>query len=187
MQKRNPGSSAGFSLLEVIFAIAILVAAMIPLTNLMTTTNRGAKLTRDHLIASTLAEMAIEQFHAAATEDAQASFDRAVTAYSTPDGASGASGCPGVPISALAQKTGDTIMPADGDATLDPAVGEPDYVSLYQRYSYSMSIKASGAPSVTTTDGRSALARVDVRVYWKDIEGNCQSVGLSDFVARRDF
>ncbi len=186
MQKRRWVLVRGFSLLEAIFAIAILVAALIPLTTLMTTTNRGVKVTRDHLIASNLAEMAFEQVYQAATEDQQGSFDRAVATYASIGGGS-ASGCPGAPISALVQAPGDTLMPSDGDAALDPNTGEPDYVSLYKRYSYTMDVRVANAPTVTADNGQPTLAHVDIKVYWKDLEGNCQSVALSDFVPRRRF
>lgn len=187
MRSRFKVGARAFSLLEVIFAFAILVAALIPLTDLMTTTNRGVKVTRDHLVASNLAEMAFEQVYQAATEDRQGSFDRAATGFSTPNGATAASGCPGVSISNLVQASGDTLMPADGDPTLDPASGDPDYVSLYKRYSYTLDIRVSTSNNVTTADGQPTMMHVEVRVYWKDLEGNCQSVGLSNYVARRQY
>lgn len=180
-------TTRGVSLLEAIFALAILLAALIPLTDLMTTTNRGVKVTRDHLVASTLAEMAFEQVYQAATEDSQGSFDRAASGFSTPNGATAPNGCPGAPVSNLAQGSGESIMPADGDPKLDPASGDPSYVSLYKRYSYTMDIRVSTANSVTTADGQPTMAHVEVRVYWKDIEGNCQSTGLSNYIARRRY
>ena len=179
--------TSGFSLLEVVFAVAIIAAAIIPLTDLMTTTSHGSAVTRDHLIASNLAELAFEQVYEAATADSQASFDQAVATFNTPAGSVGPGGCPGVPVSDLAKKPGDTIMPGDGDPKLDPATGDPEYKLLYQRYSYTMTTQASASANDTTTDAKSTLARVDVKVYWKDLQGNCQSVALSSYVPRRRY
>jgi hypothetical protein len=177
----------GFSVLEIVFAIAILAAAMIPLLTLVSTTNRGTKVTRDHLIAGNLAELAFEQVYQAATEDSQLAFDKALGTFNTPGGSTGPGGCPGVPISTLGTQLGETLMPSNGDPALDPATGDPDYVSLYQRYSYTMTTRASENASVTTTDSRPTLARVDIRVYWKDIAGNCQWVDLAGYIPRRRY
>ena len=174
-----------------LLAFAILVLTLVPLLELMIGTTRGTKLTRDYLIGYNLAQMAFEQVMHAATVDAQSAFDTVVTQFNKPAGGAGPSGCPGVSISELAVAP-EVLLPDDGNPKLNPSTGDQDYVNLYKRYSYAMTITPAPASADTVVAGQGAdakatLARVDIQVFWKDGQGNCTSLNFSDYIVRRRF
>lgn len=181
----------GISLIEMLLAFAILVLTLVPLLELMIGTTKGTKLTRDYLIGYNLAQLAFEQVMHAATTDAKDAFDTVVTQFRKPAGAAGPSGCPGVSISELAIAP-EVLLPDDGNAKFNPQTGDPDYVNLYKRYSYTMDITPAPASADTVVSGqgadaKAALARVDIKVFWKDLQGNCTSLNFSDYIVRRRF
>lgn len=172
-----------------LLAVVILLVTLVPLIELMTTTTKGTKLTRDHLVAYNLAQMAFEQVvhhstldNANRLEDVAQKFNRAET-QTAPNG------CPGVSIANLSNGPADIIMPEDNDPKLNFQTGDPDFVTLFKLYSYSMKITlaAAGADTVITPDSKVALARVDIKVYWKNNVGQCQSIRYSDYFARRKY
>ena len=177
----------GISLIEMLLAFAILVLTLVPLLELMIGTTKGTKITRDYLIGYNLAQLAFEQVMHAATVDAQGSFDSVVTQFSRPAGGAGPSGCPGVSISELAP--GGALLPDDGNPAFNPTSGDPDYVNLYRRYTYTLTITPApaSADTVVAPGGKAMLARVDIQVFWKDHQGNCTNLKFSDYIARRRF
>lgn len=182
---------SGISLIEMLLAFAILVLTLVPMLELMIGTTKGTKLTRDYLVGYNLAQMAFEQVMHAATVDAQGAFDAVVTQFNKPAGAAGPGGCPGVSISELAIAP-DVLMPDDGNPQFNPGSGDPDYVNLYKKYSYAMTITPAPANADTVVAGQGAdakatLARVDIKVFWKDGQGNCTSLNFSDYIVRRRF
>lgn len=173
-----------------LLAFAILVLTLVPMLELMIGTTKGTKITRDYLIGYNLAQLAFEQVTHAATLDSTTAFDTAVQQFNKPPGANGPSGCLGVSISELAIAP-DVLFPDDGNPKFNPATGDPDYVNLFKKYSYSMEIKpATNADTVvsgTGTNQQAQLARVDIKIYWKDHQGVCTSVNFSDYIVRRRF
>lgn len=185
----KPGRFA-ISLVEMLLAFAILVLTLVPMLELMIGTTKGTKLTRDYLIGYNLAQLAFEQVMHAATVDSKDAFDTVVAQFRKPGGANGPSGCPGVSISELAVAP-EVLLPDDGNAQFNPASGDQDYVNLYKRYSYTMDITPSqGTDTVVAGQGADAKAqmmRVDIKVFWKDLQGNCTSLNFSDYIVRRRF
>jgi hypothetical protein len=171
-----------------LLAFAVLVVCLIPLIETMTTTTRGTKVTRDYLIGYNLAQMVFETVMHAATVDATTTFESLAGQLSKPDTTTAPNGCKGVSISELSSG-GKPLFPADGLPQFDPATGDPDYVNLYKRYSYSLKFTPSppGADTVVAQGGAAQLARVDVVVYWKDHQGQCTNIRFSDFISRRKF
>lgn len=174
-----------------LLAFAILVLTLVPLLELMIGTTKGTKITRDYLIAYNLAQMAFEQVMHAATVDSAGAFDTVVSQFHKPPGAPGPSGCPGISISELAQAP-EVLLPDDGNAAFHVGTGDPDYVNLFKKYSYGMTITPAPASADTVVSGsgsgaRAQLARVDIKVFWKDHQGNCTSLNFSDYIVRRRF
>lgn len=173
------------SLIETVLALAILVGALVPLTDLMVGTRRGAHITQDHVVALNLAQLVVERVTAAADADSEDAFDR-LPALGTPAGSVAPNGCPGQSISGLA-RPGESLMPADGEADFDPATGAADWKDIFARFSFTAAIRPATdkAREVLRADGKPTLARVDVSVFWKDPQDLPQSVDLSSYVSRR--
>lgn len=181
-----------------LLAFAILVITLVPMLELMIGTTKGTKITRDYLIAYNLAQLAFEQVMHAATVDAKDSFDTVVTRFSRPESATGPSGCPGVPVTELAVAASvpgqppAVLFPDDGNTAFNTTSGDPDFLNLFRRYTYTMVIvpapaSADTVVSGTGADAKATLARVDIKVFWKDHQGNCTSLKFSDYIARRKF
>ena len=179
----------GFSLIEMLLAFAILVLTLVPLLELMTTTTRGTKLTRDYLIGYNLAQLVFENVMHAATVDAKSAFEDVVAQFNKPGGGnSGPNQCPGVSISELA-KSPDVLIPDDGKPEFNPAGTDREYVNLYTKYSYTCTITPApaGADTVVGADSKATLARVDIQVFWKDAQNQCSHLSFSDYIAKRKF
>jgi hypothetical protein len=192
LPRRSPPRRPGISLMEMLLAFAVLVVCLIPLIEVMITTTKGVKLTRDYLIGYNMAQLAFEQVMHVATLRSDVDFTQLATQYDRRPTGSGPSpnGCPGVSVSALSTSATDIILPDDGVAEFNPQSGEKDFTNLFTRYSYTMSI-APAPPSADTVvspaDSKAALARVDVKVFWKNPQGECQAVAFSDYISRRKF
>lgn len=185
-----------FSLVEMLLAFAILVLTLVPMLELMTTTTRGTKITRDYLIGYNLAQMVFENVMNAATVDAKDAFDNVVTQFNRPGaGNGGPNGCPGASITELARGNvpGDpapgVLIADDGNAAFSPTGGEAHFRELFTRYSYTCTITPSpaSADTVTGADSKPTLARVDIEVFWRDQLNQCTSIKFSDYIAKRRF
>lgn len=171
-----------------LLAFAVLVVCLIPLIEVMTTTTRGTKVTRDYLIGYNLAQMVFETAMHEATVDATTTLESLKSRLEKPEGGSAPNGCSGVSISELAG-AGKPLFPDDGLPQFNPQTGDKDYVNLFARYSYSLKFTPSpaGADAVVSSAAGAQLARVDVKVYWKDHMNQCTSITFSDFISRRKF
>ena len=178
----------GMSVLEILIAFAVLVISIIPLLELMTTTTRGTKLTRDYLVAYNLAQMAFEQVVNHSTLDKTDSFDQVVTIFNTSASQRGPNGCSGVPVSELATSPADPILPGDGLPEFNFETGDPSFSELFKRFSYTLAIQpASGDDTVVSTSSQVNLARVDVNVFWKNLKGECRSLKYAGYITRRRY
>jgi hypothetical protein len=179
----------GVTFLEILLALFILLLSIVPLYELLVTTTRATKLTREYLVAHNLAQLAFEQVSYYSTIDNAASFDKVVGLFTEAEAQKAPNGCPGVPVTNLSTSPSDTILPDDGVKDFNFQTGDPDFVSLFSKFSYSLVVTqaASTADTVVTTDSKASLARVDVKVFWKDERGQCQSLAYSDFISRRRY
>lgn len=171
-----------------LLAFTILVVCLLPLVELMTTTTRGTKITRDYLIAYNLAQMVFEHVMHEATANATDAFDQ-VEARMKKSGGTGPQGCAGggVSISELALSPRQ-LFPDDGLPEFNATTGQQNYVDLFKRYSYTLDIKpAQGADTVIGADSKAQLARVDIKVFWIDHQNKCTNLTFSDYIVRRRF
>lgn len=168
------------SLIEMLIAFAILVLTLVPLLELMTTTTKGTRLTRDYLIGYNLAQLVFENVMHAATVNPTDAFDKVLQAkFITASPA---------PVTKLAEGETDGLLPTDGKPEFDPASGDPDYVALYKRYTYTCTItQAPASADTVVANGHATLMRVDIEVFWNDGQNHTSSVKFSDYVARRQF
>ncbi len=179
---------SGFSMVEVMLGAVILVILLVPVITVMQSSTRSSALSRDHLVAEHLARSIYEYVAFWGSTDPNESFEEAESIFEVADTLTcPINGLKGKSVTELSTQTGDILMPDDGQPRYDLGGNSGDYANLFKKFSYSLDITKSTQDSVVATDSKATLFRIDIKVYWKDANGQNKEVQFSNYLAKRKY
>ena len=180
--------SSAFTLLELMIAALLMVILLVPLITVLESSTRAAALSRDHLIAESMARSIYEYVAYWGSTDSEESFSEVEPIFEVSDSVTcDLNGLRGNSVTELSTAPDDILMPNDGIERFELDGSSPSYAKLLQRFSYTLDISKSEKESVVTSDSEAALFRCDIRVYWKDSRGREKHFDFSNYLAKRKY
>ena len=175
-------------MLEIVFAVAVLLIFGVPVLNCLETTTRGVAVSQDHLIAQNLALMLYEHAAFFGNTDDTTSFERLAENFQvSPTETSPDNGCAGAPVSTISTSDDGILIPDCGDERFDLTGDGSAFGNLYRKFSYSLQVTQSTDDAVIVTGSEAALYRIDIKVYWRGSDRRVRCYPLSNLLAKRKY